>query len=322
MASDTAASEENSAAENEGGTGELLRLAARARAHAYAPYSGHCVGAAMRTADGAAYSGCNVENAAYLGYESTDAVIGSMLSGSDWAAQGVLPQISEIVFCVDEISGSLKHLPSGSSLGHLRAFGGDEVMVRFATAEGIADSWKLGDLMPGSPKIEYDRHELARRAAELMARRSAQISAAPSYLETRHEQLAYVRLQAFNIYSRYAVGAMVEATCGTTFYGCNYETGPHISVHAEGVAICRMIAALGPAARIAKLTILTDGSPGFPCGDCRQKINEFALPETEIVGLSVDGERYSAPHSELLPRSFGPAHLQAAEEAVKKRRGE
>jgi cytidine deaminase len=307
----------------ENGTGELLRLASRAMGNAYAPYSSHRVGAALRTADGAAYSGCNVENAAYLGYESTDAVIGSMLSGSDWAAQGLLPQISEILYCVAEISGSLKHLPSGSSLGHLRAFAGDDVMVHFATEQGgIQDSWKLGDLMPGSPKIEYDRNELSRRAAELMQRRSAQISATPSYLETRFEQLAYVRLQAFNIYSRYAVGAMLEATDGTTFYGCNYETGPHISVHAEGVAICRMIAALGPEARIGRLTILTDGSPGFPCGDCRQKINEFALPETEIIGISLDGERYSAQHAELLPKSFGPAHLQMADAADKKRRGE
>jgi cytidine deaminase len=298
---------------------DLLKAAARAMGNAYAPYSGYRVGAAIRTADGDVYSGCNVENAAYLGYESTDAAVGSMLSGSDWAAQGVLPQIAEILYCFTELSGSLKHLPSGGSLGHLRAFAGDDVLVHFATEAGIKESWKLGDLMPSSPKIEYDRSQLARRAADLMQLRSEQISATPSYLETKLQQLSYVRLQAFNTYSRYAVGALLEATDGTAFYGCNYETGPHISVHAEGVAICRMIAALGPGARIRRLTILTDGTPGFPCGDCRQKINEFALPETEIVGVSVDGERYSALHSELLPRSFGPAHLRLAEEAEKKR---
>ncbi len=43
---------------------ELVRAAARARSHAYAPYSRFAVGAAVRTASGLIYTGCNVENAA------------------------------------------------------------------------------------------------------------------------------------------------------------------------------------------------------------------------------------------------------------------
>ena len=44
---------------------ELMRLALEAREMAYAPYSGFCVGAALLTADGKVYTGCNIENAAY-----------------------------------------------------------------------------------------------------------------------------------------------------------------------------------------------------------------------------------------------------------------
>lgn len=44
---------------------ELIRLAKDAMQHAYAPYSGFKVGAALLTADGKIYPGCNIENAAY-----------------------------------------------------------------------------------------------------------------------------------------------------------------------------------------------------------------------------------------------------------------
>lgn len=44
---------------------ELLVLAQEAMMKAYAPYSGVFVGAALLTAGGKVYTGCNVENAAY-----------------------------------------------------------------------------------------------------------------------------------------------------------------------------------------------------------------------------------------------------------------
>ena len=43
----------------------LVELAKEAMQHAYAPYSGYKVGAALLCADGTVYQGCNVENAAY-----------------------------------------------------------------------------------------------------------------------------------------------------------------------------------------------------------------------------------------------------------------
>jgi cytidine deaminase len=43
----------------------LLDKAREARDHAYAPYSKYAVGAALLTADGQIYQGCNIENAGF-----------------------------------------------------------------------------------------------------------------------------------------------------------------------------------------------------------------------------------------------------------------
>lgn len=44
---------------------ELLQLAEQAAANSYSPYSGFRVGAALLTADGRVFTGCNIENASY-----------------------------------------------------------------------------------------------------------------------------------------------------------------------------------------------------------------------------------------------------------------
>ena len=44
---------------------KLVELAKEAMQHAYVPYSGYKVGAALLCADGSVYCGCNIENAAY-----------------------------------------------------------------------------------------------------------------------------------------------------------------------------------------------------------------------------------------------------------------
>ena len=44
---------------------QLVSMAKEAMTHAYAPYSGYQVGAALLCADGSVYCGCNIENASY-----------------------------------------------------------------------------------------------------------------------------------------------------------------------------------------------------------------------------------------------------------------
>ena len=109
-------------------------------------------------------------------------------------------------------------------------------------------------------------------------------------------------------YSRFFVGAAVLDEDGRVHAGCNVENAAYpLGTCAEAVAIGAMIAA-GGSRRAMAMLVLGDGETP-PCGGCRQRLREFAGPDTPI--LVADRERVRAEFTldELLPMSFGPEHL-------------
>jgi cytidine deaminase len=62
----------------------LITAATEARERAYAPYSNYRVGAALRTASGAIFTGCNVENASYgLALCAERAAVAAMIASGE-----------------------------------------------------------------------------------------------------------------------------------------------------------------------------------------------------------------------------------------------
>jgi cytidine deaminase len=114
---------------------------------------------------------------------------------------------------------------------------------------------------------------------------------------------------AYVPYSAYPVGAALRSASGRIFAGCNVENASFpVGTCAEAGAIAAMIAA-GERA-IGEILVLGDGEALVtPCGACRQRIREFAAPETPIHIADRNGVRASFTQSSLLPHSFGPDNL-------------
>ncbi len=118
------------------------------------------------------------------------------------------------------------------------------------------------------------------------------------------------RAMAYAPYSRFTVGAALRTPEGAIHAGCNVENAAYPEgTCAEAGAIAAM--ALAGGRRIAEL-VVAGGSdaPCTPCGGCRQKLREFAGPETVIRIVDAAGQTLlQTTLADLLPHSFGPDNL-------------
>jgi cytidine deaminase len=110
-------------------------------------------------------------------------------------------------------------------------------------------------------------------------------------------------------YSRFQVGAAVLDMQGRIHAGCNVENAAYPQgVCAEAGALSAMV--LAGATQLRAVLVMGHGEGLVtPCGGCRQKIREFAGPDTPILIANAQQVRASFTLDELLPHSFGPEHL-------------
>ena len=109
------------------------------------------------------------------------------------------------------------------------------------------------------------------------------------------------RQSAYAPYSKFEVGAALEAENGEIFVGCNVENSSF------GMTICAERVAVGAAItagqrRFRRLVVVTNGKAS-PCGACRQVLAEFG--DVELVMVDPEGRITKRRRlAELLPDQF------------------
>ena len=120
---------------------DLLDQARAVRENAHAPYSNFKVGAALRSASGAVFTGCNVENVAYP--EGTCAEAGAIAA---MCAAGEY-EIAEIAVIADSPTPVP---PCGGCRQKIAEFANAAVPVTLATMGGEAQVTSVSALLPGA----------------------------------------------------------------------------------------------------------------------------------------------------------------------------
>lgn len=120
---------------------ELMRMAAKARDNAYAPYSGHPVGAALRTDTGKTYAGCNVENIAFpVGNCAEQAAIAAMVLDGE-------SSIAEIVVVGPD---NTPYTPCGACRQRMREFAAPDMVFHACTEAEVLLTMTMDQLLPES----------------------------------------------------------------------------------------------------------------------------------------------------------------------------
>ena len=118
------------------------------------------------------------------------------------------------------------------------------------------------------------------------------------------------KANAYAPYSNFQVGSCIRTENGKYYSGANVENAAYPQgCCAEAAAIAAMVR--DGERRIDEILVIGDGDALVPpCGGCRQKIREFARPDTAIHVCGPQGLKKTFTLDQLLPASFGPENLE------------
>ena len=160
----------------------------------------------------------------------------------------------------------------------------------------------------GYDHIEPDDRERMRKMEEnILSNVSVTRDTAPQTLDDTLLTLAReAMMHSYSPYSSYPVGAALHCIDGRIFTGCNIENASFgLSNCAERTA---MFKAVSEGARGFDVIAIAANTKPWPCGACRQVLNEFAPDIRVLVTWGEQTEEKTL--RELLPESFGPDSMK------------
>lgn len=108
---------------------------------------------------------------------------------------------------------------------------------------------------------------------------------------------------SYSPYSHFKVGAALMTADGKVYTGCNIENASFGATNcAERTALFKAVSE--GEREFSVIAIAAEQGAPWPCGICRQALNEFS-PELRVI-VGWPGHREEAPLSALLPHGFGP----------------
>ena len=114
---------------------------------------------------------------------------------------------------------------------------------------------------------------------------------------------------AYAPYSNFPVGAAILLTDGRIVTGANVENASYgLSLCAETVALAK-VANEGLLAEVTEIAIAGSIDAIFPCGRCRQLLNEAAQLGGRDIAIYCGSAQNRHLLSALLPHAFGPKDL-------------
>ncbi len=110
--------------------------------------------------------------------------------------------------------------------------------------------------------------------------------------------------KAYAPYSKFPVGAAIRTDAGKVFAGANIEVASYPEGWcAETTALGHYI--MGGGGPITEVAVIAERMARItPCGGCRQRLAEFARPDTKVHLCDMSGVVETVTMGDLLPFGF------------------
>jgi homotetrameric cytidine deaminase len=185
----------------------------------------------------------------------------------------------------------------------------DGVRIHLDEVDGLGSFLELEAVAPEGSDLSAERAKVERLRGELAVEDGNLVAGSYSDLlldgpERLLEAAQAAMRNAHAPYSEFLVGAALRAPGGALYSGANVENAAYPQGQcAEASAIGALVAA--GERRITEVAVVAEKEDFCPpCGGCRQRLSEFAGPDTPVHLGRPGGPRRTLTLGELLPHAF------------------